>query len=337
MSKRETILKKVGHMSQLAYARNITYNDGRAKNLQAVLVKNGPLQFVIAKDKCMDIIELSYRGENINFLSKPGLQGLSHYDTNGSEAQRSIMGGLFFTCGLDNVGPNLDNVASALDCLGQSPNSYPMHGRIRSTPAENISVSCEWIDDQYIIKISGEMRQAMLFGENFLLKRTIETIYGNHTIKIHDEIINESFKTQPLMILYHFNIGYPMLDETSKISISSDYILARDDISSNGVNHALNVTEPLNNKIEEVFYHNLNDEHAYAKIENNDIGFKIGFKKSQLPFFTQWKSMASGDYVMGFEPGNCHVEGIIKETGNNTLEFIAPLGSKIIDLEIHLY
>lgn len=337
MSKRETILKKVGHMSQLSYARNITYNDGRAKNLQAVLVKNGPLQFVIAKDKCMDIIELSYRGENINFLSKAGLQGLSHYDTNGSEAQRSIMGGLFFTCGLDNVGPNLDNVASALDCVGQSPNSYPMHGRIRSTPAENISVSCEWIDDQYIIKISGEMRQAMLFGENFLLKRTIETVYGNHTIKIHDEIINESFKTQPLMILYHFNIGYPMLDKTSKISISSDYILARDEVSSSGVNHALNVTEPLNNKTEEVFYHNLNDENAYAKIENNDIGFKIGFKKSQLPFFTQWKSMASGDYVMGFEPGNCHVEGLIKEIENNTLEFIDPLCSKTIDLEIHLF
>lgn len=322
MLKKETLLKKIGHMSQLAYARNILYCDGRAKNLGAILVKNGPLQFVIAKDKCMDIIELNYKGENINFLSKAGLQGLAHYDTNGTEAQRSIMGGLFFTCGLDNVGPNID--------------SYPMHGRIRSTPAENISIDCKWLDDEYIIKIQGEMRQAMLFGENILLRRTIETVYGKNYIKIHDEIINESFSVQPLMLLYHFNIGYPLLDETSQINISSDNIIARDEISKSGVLNCLNITSPIDNKNEEVFYHNLNQESCFAKIQNNDIIFELKFKKSQLPFFTQWKSMASGDYVLGFEPGNCHVEGIFEEIKKDTLEYIPPMQSKFIDLEIHL-
>lgn len=322
MSKKENLLRKVGHMSQLAYARNILYCDGRAKNLAAILVKNGPLQFVIAKDKCMDIIELSYKGENINFLSKAGLQGLAHYDTHEDEAQRSIMGGLFFTCGLDNVGPNID--------------SYPMHGRIRSTPAENISVNCRWLEDEYIITIQGEMRQAMLFGENFLLKRTIETVYGKNCIKIHDEIINESFKAQPLMLLYHFNMGYPLLDEHSKIEISSESIVPRDEQAKIGISDYLNITLPVDNKKEEVFYHILDSEHCFAKIKNNSMTFELKFKKSQLPFFTQWKSMASGDYVMGFEPGNCHVEGILNEMKHNTLEYLKPLQSKFIDLEINL-
>lgn len=323
MSKKEALLRKVGHMSQVAYARNIVYCDGRASNLSAILVKNGPLQFIVAKDKCLDIIELSYKGENVNFISKPGLQGLSHYDTNSEEAQRSIMGGMFFTCGLDNVGPNVKD--------------YPIHGRIRSTPAENVSINCSWDNDEYIIKISGEMRQAMLFGENFLLKRTIETTYGKSTIKIHDEIINESFKIQPLMVLYHFNIGYPLLSESSKISINSDSVYPRDSISSKGIDMFLKIDEPSDNKAEEVFYHNLNEEVCFARIQNKTIGFEIKFLKSQLPFFTQWKSMASGDYVMGFEPGNCHVEGVIKEAENKTLESISPMHSKHINLDINLF
>lgn len=323
MSQKEYIMKNTGHISQVAYARNIIYCDGRAKNLNAVLIRNGPLHFVIAKDKCMDIIELSFKGENVNFITKPGLQGLSHYDTNGSEAQRSIMGGLFFTCGLDNVGPNL--------------NGYPMHGRIRTTPAENISVNCSWIDDEYVMKVTGEMRQAMLFGENFLLKRTIETIFGKSTIKIHDEIVNESFKDQPIMILYHFNIGYPMLSKESKISINSSSIYPRDETSAQNLDTALEIIDPVDNKPEEVFYHLLKDELCTARIQNHNMSMELKFKKSQLPFFTQWKSMASGDYVIGFEPGNCHVEGVIKEKENNTLEILPALKSKHVCLEINLF
>ena len=54
-------------------------------------------------DKCLDIAEVNWKGYNISFLSKPGLTGRNHYDTHGAEAQRSIMGGMLFTCGLENI------------------------------------------------------------------------------------------------------------------------------------------------------------------------------------------------------------------------------------------
>lgn len=314
---KEELLQYVGNMGQVAYARNIEYKDGRANGLSAILVTNGELSFVVAKDKCLDIIELNYKGKGIHFLSKPGLQGLGHYDT-GLEASRSLMGGLFFTCGLSNVGPAEEDRA--------------MHGRIRSTPSENISVRCFFRDSDYVIQIRGEMRQSRLFGENLVLYRIIETVYGSSSISIHDEIVNEGFKDEPCMILYHFNMGYPLLKKGSTFSINSKKVIARDSIAEKGIARWQDIIAPIDNKPEEVFYHDLVEGKNIASLSNGQIQFLLEFNKEELPFFTQWKSMASGDYALGLEPGNCHVEGQLKEKGNGTLEYLQPFQKK----EVHL-
>ena len=101
--KKEELLRHVGSMQQVAYARRLTFGEGRSRGMEAVEVKNGPLRYTVMADKCLDICELSYKGLTINFLSKPGLNGRNPFDTHGAEAQRSIMGGLFFTCGLENI------------------------------------------------------------------------------------------------------------------------------------------------------------------------------------------------------------------------------------------
>ena len=93
MSVKSDIMKYVGSIQQAAYVRPITYAEGRSSGLKAFDVKNGNISMRVLADKCLDVSEFSYAGTNMSFLSKPGLQGLGHYDTNGAEAQRSIMGG----------------------------------------------------------------------------------------------------------------------------------------------------------------------------------------------------------------------------------------------------
>ena len=51
--------------------------------------------FQVAVDKCLDILDFSYKGMNINFLAKQGLIGRADYDTQGEEGPRSLMGGCF--------------------------------------------------------------------------------------------------------------------------------------------------------------------------------------------------------------------------------------------------
>ena len=103
MQKKIELLRKTGHIHQVADVTPIEYREGRADKLSAWQVKNGPLSFTVMQGKGMDLSELSYKGINFSFLSKPGLQGRNQYDTNGQEALRSIMGGMLFTCGLENI------------------------------------------------------------------------------------------------------------------------------------------------------------------------------------------------------------------------------------------
>ena len=110
------IMKKVGSIQQAAYVRPITYKEGLSRDLQAYDVKNGKMSFRVLTDKCLDMSEFSYAGVNMSFLSKQGLEGLGRDDFDA----RSIMGGFFFTAGLDNVGGPC-NVNGA---------TYPQHGRI---------------------------------------------------------------------------------------------------------------------------------------------------------------------------------------------------------------
>ena len=217
---KKNLLSHVGNMQQLMYARPVTYEEGRARGMKAYEVKNGPLAFTITADKCMDIAEASFQGYNVSFLSKPGLMGRNHVDTGGAEAQRSIMGGLLFTCGLENIG-------GPCSLEGKE---YPMHGRIRTTPAEHVGADICRTGEDYTLTLTGELREAELFGENIVLRRKITTVYGEHKICIEDRISNEGFRREPMMLLYHINAGYPLLSEKSRIILPTRKVRPRDEL-----------------------------------------------------------------------------------------------------------
>lgn len=302
--KKEELYQYIGNMEQLAYVRPMICGNGRSAGMKVFEVKNGPLGFQVMGDKCLDISGLSYKGINMSFLSKPGLQGRNHYDTNGQEALRSIMGGMFFTAGLENI-------CAPYAAEGKE---YPMHGRIRTTPAEHICTKAAWEDGEYKLTISGEMREAELFGENMVLRRKIESIYGKRTITITDTIENEAFRDEPMMILYHINLGYPFLDPNLRLYIPTRNVQARDEAGEGHERDYDHMDLPKDNEPEYVFIHDLQTDegkNTWILAVNHELklGLKLEFNMKNLPYFMEWKSTASGDYVIGLEPSNSSVYG----------------------------
>lgn len=323
--KKQELLSLVGSVQQMAYVRPVEYQEGRAANLRAYQVKNGELSFQVLGDKCMDIGELAYKGNNINFLSKPGLMGRNHYDTNGQEALRSIMGGFLFTSGLENI---------CAPCTIDGKD-YPMHGRIRTTPAEHRSATASWNEDEYVITVSGEMREAELFGENLILRRTVQTKLGEKSFTIRDEIENQSFRAEPMMLLYHFNIGYPLLTPGSRIVLPSKKVTPRDKHSEPHADRWNVMEEPKPNAPEYVFIHELQTDkygNTYAAVinENLQLGVLLEFNQKYLPYFMEWKSTASGDYVIGLEPSNSSVYGRPYHEKENTVHMLEPFEKESI-------
>jgi hypothetical protein len=303
--KKEDLLRHVGSMQQVASVRRVAYGEGRARDLGAIEVVNGPMRFTTMADKCLDISELSYKGTQLSFLSKPGLNGRNPFDTHGEEALRSIMGGLFFTCGLENI------CAPFTDDDGRE---YPMHGRMRTTPAEHICADAQWQGDDYVMRISGEMREAELFGENLVLRRRITTRYGSAHIQVDDEVTNEGFRPEPAMLMYHCNFGYPFLRKGVRLILPTGAVTPRDALSQPHVGNYAVMEAPRDNEPEYVFIHDMRadgDGNSFAAIVDDDRGLAVQllFNINQLPHFMQWKSIASGDYVSGLEPSNSSVYG----------------------------
>lgn len=313
------LMKYCGNIQQIIYVRPVTYREGRAEQLNAVEVKCGDIFFHSALDKALDILDFSYKGMNMTFLAKPGLEGRNHYDTNGQEALRSIMGGLFFTCGLENIcGPcTIDG------------KDYPMHGRMRTTPAEHVGTDVVREGDTYKLIITGEMREAELFGENMVLRRKIESILGENSITLTDVVENQAFRPEPLMLLYHCNLGYPFLDENCRLYVPSKGVIGREPFSEQYIDKWDRMETPINNECEYVYIHDMQSDenlNTMVLVANHtlNIGLTIEFNQKNLPYFMEWKSLASGDYVLGLEPSNSSVYGKTYHVENDMVHYLKP-------------
>ena len=144
-----------------------------------------------------------------------------------------------------------------------------------------------------------------------------------------DKITNIGSEGTPLEVLYHCNMGYPLLSENSVIEIPSEKTTPRNNHAASDLDNCLKAQKPTAGYEEMCYYHKLSGV-AEVSIKNPDIGKKLtmSFDTKQLPFFTQWKMMGEYDYVMGLEPGNCHPDGRDVMRKQGLLEFLAPNETK---------
>ena len=326
------LLRYVGDLSQVSGIKEYTLTSGKAKGVKAFDVKTGSgLEFTVLADRCLDISGLSFNGINCSYLSKTGIVSPEFYNEHDKGFLRSFFSGFLTTCGLRNVGS---------PCI-ENGESFSMHGRISNTPGEEICAQTEWIGGVPVLTISGKMREATLFGENLILKRKISCKYGENKIKIENTVENLGFKKEALMLLFHFNMGYPLLDEDAILITPTEKLIPRDTEAEKGEASYHQCQPPTPDYLEQVFYHNLkadaNGNTQVALINKKlELGITIRFNKNQLFNFTQWKQMGEGDYVMGLEPCNCYVGGRTDPRNNGILEYLEPGETRKFDLTIEI-
>lgn len=331
---RRELMKKVGDISQLSGARRCTLESGWSRGVNAVDVKTGGgLSFTVLPDRGMDIAWADYKGIAISFLSKTGVVSPAYFEPTGNGFLRGFFSGLLTTCGLTYMGAACEDEGKALG----------LHGRASNTPAEDVCVSNEWHGDDFVMKVCGRIRESAVFGENMTLKREIETKLGENRLIIRDCVENCGFDSQPLMLLYHCNFGYPLLDMGSRLILPAGTATkARDAEAEKGLDHYDQFEEPTHGYSEQVFYHDFTpqaDGTVIVKLFNKNLGesgfgIYIKYNKSQLPYFVEWKQMGEGDYVVGLEPATWYPEGRSEARKRGELEFLEPGDSKKVEIEI---
>ncbi len=285
----------LGHESQFAGVEEHRLVGGKGDGIRLLEVNNGNgIMFTLSLDRAGDIARLYKDGRNLGFFAPCGYVAPTYYDKEGAGFLKSFTAGFLTTCGLTAVGSPCEDDGEVL----------PLHGNISHTPAENVAW---WIDDSIHIKIT--VRDASLFGHKLLFTREYECPVGGSEIKITDTVKNIDDKETPYMILYHFNMGYPLLTENSKVKVKAKSVAPRDDRANEGLDMALTMEKPQSDFEEQCYYYDM--EEGYAEIYNPEIDTKLSlsFDINELPFFTEWKMMGKGEYVLGLEPGNCNPDG----------------------------
>ena len=316
---RSELKKHLGSMSQVAGIRESVLSDGKSRGMRIADIHTGSgLLFTVVPERGMDIMHASFKGIPLSIISANGYCHPSYHDPIGLGWLKTWGCGLMTGCGLVGAG-----------APDQSQN-LPLHGFLSNTPAEKISCRQEWVNGKYVLSITGEVREATFFGDNLLLKRTISTSLGSSTIEITDLVKNEGFKPSPLMILYHINLGFPLLSENSVVKAKKHNVEPRDEIAAKGIKEWQKFTGPVKNFQDQCFYHYIpadNDGFARCTLSNEKLGlgFEIAYRKKELPFLAEWKRTGEGEYVVGLEPANCHVEGRTAEKEKfKTLKILQP-------------
>jgi len=302
--------RRVGNMDQIAGVRTVLLDDGNERPTRAAVFHTGAgLEFTVLLDRCLDVPSASFCGKAMGWRSTTGDVAPQYFEAEGLRWLRSYFGGLVTTCGLTHVGaPRPD---SAL--LGNG-----LHGRIGNLPARNVRIVQEWQANDYVLSVSGTMRDTVVFGENLTLTRTVSTKLGERRFWIHDVVTNDGFNKTKYMLLYHCNIGWPALDTRSEMIAPSRFVAPRDAEAEDGKENWHKMDPPVHAYKEKCYYHDMapaRDGTVTVALANkgfakgNGFGVYVKYNKNELPRFVQWKQMGEQDYVIGFEPCNCGVEG----------------------------
>ncbi len=297
---REDLLRRVGHPDQVAGMRLVEGADGRARGSRMVEAwTGGGLAFNVAADRALDITSCSFKGIPLAWASPAGEVHPAFYEPDGLGWLRSFGGGLLATCGLDHFGaPSTDE--------GQA---FGLHGRVGNVPARYLCYQPRWSDTGYELEISGEVRQARLFGENLVLRRRLSTALGANWLRIEDTVTNEGHTPQPHLILYHFNLGFPLVSEATRLRLQADLSEPRDADAAPGLSRWSEFQAPTPGYKEQVFHHvpHLDPAgQAMVELENRDLGLGLRwtYGGAALPHLFEWKQMGEGAYVIGVEPAN---------------------------------
>lgn len=287
---------RIGAVGEIARIDQFVVSGGPENGARIVrLINGGGLELEIHPDRALDIGRVTFRGMPIAWMSPTGMAAPGLADPVGFGWLKTFGGGLLATCGLDSIG-DPSTLADGTE--------MPLHGRFGTLPATITRAS---VGGERVV-FEGETRQASVHGENIVVRRSISSIIGSNSFRLTDIVTNESGRDQPHMILYHLNLGWPLIGPSTLFNSPATMVTPENDDARATVEPWSTITEPTPEAKSLVFRHHLPDApRALVRIQNPDTGvqLEIDFDTATLPHLHQWKVMQTGQYVVGIEPSNC--------------------------------
>ncbi len=329
---------KISNATQLGGIETAVLDNGPGRGTRIAWINTGTgLRFKVVLDRAMDIADAFYNKHSLAWLSHSGITAPQPFSNKGLDWLKTFGGGLLTTCGLSHVGgPETDEFGER-----------GLHGQISNLPAEVESIiQPDPIAGKMKMSITGRIKESSVLGPNLELKRTISATLGESTIRIDDEVVNRGNMPAPHMLLYHFNFGWPLVDEGTNIIWQGKWLPregSTNKIYKEGNNYQ-RCPAPLADHSgtgEEVAMIDIDADNmgwSTCGLYNSNLGLALflRFKKEQLPWLINWQHWGKGEYVTGLEPSTNTLIGQAKARERNELIFLQPGESRKYEVIIEV-
>lgn len=335
---RRELEARVGRIEQIGGVRRLRLAEGPEAGVEQIQIRTGSgLAYTISPERGLDISLAEFGGVPISWQASNGDVHPAYFDDRGYKWLRTAAGGLLMTCGFTQAGgPSEDNGEE----LG-------LHGRAHHLAARHVGVVADWEGDEYVMRVRGVVEETRIFGEFIRLTREITSTLGSNRISIVDHYENLAFVPTPLMLLYHFNFGFPLLTEATQIAFPSQAVEPR--LPEHPMEGYDRWDAPDPHYAERVYLHKAlvsdTQNWASATIYNPDfplpagatpVTVRLSWDTTTLPNLVQWRMAGAGAHVLGIEPANCHVNGRAASRESNSLVMLEPGARYTCKLELNI-
>jgi len=306
--KASEVRDNVADLRQIASVRRIVLDDGVEQGVRALAFSTGGgLDFWVLADRSLDIGPLWWRGLPMAWQGPTGFQHPRWHDREADDGRgfAKSFSGFLVTCGLDHI--------------RQPVPGHPMHGRLPFTPAVLTGYGADWERETPVPYCEGEITQRQPGGEHFRLERRLEAVIGGASLSIRDTVRNLAATAQHQASLYHFNLGYPALDDGTVVEQGGQRRLG-----------PLKLPDAAASREARSFAVGT-AERALCTVMTPSVALDFGWNAATLPHLQLWHDLTPGAGVLSIEP--CTSARLPDGTGGDE-PLLAPGGERAYALDI---
>jgi len=314
-----------------------TMHGGRREGVEMLEVDNGRLRLALLPQRGMGIwkawlgdVELGWHSP-VHGPVHPAYVSL--HDPSG-EGWLEGFDELLCRCGLvSNGAPDFDAQGRLL---------HPLHGRIANLPAEHVDIDRD--PETGRIAICGVVYETRFHHQKLRLRSTLSTRPDEAGFDVHDEVTNLSAEAASVQMLYHYNLGTPLLGAGASVVAPIRELVPRDERAAAGIQQWHCYGPPCAGFAEQVYFADLFADAGggtLALLKNAESNFaaSVRFNQRQLPCFVIWKNTVDlcDGYVTGIEPSTNFPNPRSFEADHGRVVSLAPGQSVSFDLRFDFH
>lgn len=317
------------------HTRHGRFEGGASDQVEVIEVDTGEVRATILPSRGMAIWMLEAGGMRFGWNSPvvgpvhPGLVPV--FDPSGIGWLEGF-DELVVRCGLESNGaPEHDESGKLV---------HPLHGRIGNLPASALSI--EFDEASGRLEVIGEILESRLFIKRLRLRSRIRFRAGSPNVELLDDVTNDLSKPATMQLLYHINVGPPVLGEGATLQAPIDALAPKDTLSAGEIESWNQFDAPQDGYAERVYFARLraddtNWTSTMLRSADGESGLGVKFKTNGLPRFVLWKNTAaeSDGYVTGLEPATNYPNVRSFEEKQGRVVEVAPGGTASFRVSLH--